>query len=235
MLEVKALSVRYGRHLALENAALQVKSGEIVVVLGANGAGKSTLIKAVSGLVPHAPGGRISLEDQALHALPSHKIVDAGLALVPEGRHLFSTLTVAENLSLGAFLPRTRAAAAESLEIVFSIFPKLKQRLTQIAGTMSGGEQQMVAIGRALMTRPKILLLDEPSLGLSPLLTSELFRALPGIAQRGIGVLIVEQNTHQSLAISQRGYLIEKGCIVGEDSAQELLKSPAVQKAYLGG
>lgn len=235
MLDVKGLSVRYGRHLALENAALQVKPGEIVVVLGANGAGKTTLIKALAGLVPHAPGAEVTLDGTALHRLPAHKIVDAGLALVPEGRHLFTTLSVAENLNLGAFLPRSRAGAEESRELVYSIFPKLKQRLGQIAGTMSGGEQQMVAIGRAIMTRPKVLLLDEPSLGLSPLLTSELFRALPGIARSGLGVLIVEQNTHQSLAISDRGYLIEKGNIIGEGNAQDLLKSPAVQKAYLGG
>lgn len=234
MLEVSGLSVRYGRHLALENAALKIGQGEIVVVLGANGAGKSTLIKAIAGLVAPDPGARVMLDGQALHRLPAHRIVDAGLALVPEGRHLFSTLTVAENLSLGAFIPRTRQKADESRDLVFSIFPKLEQRLTQVAGTMSGGEQQMVAIGRAIMTRPRVLLLDEPSLGLSPLLTAELFRALPSIARTGMSVLLVEQNTHQSLAISDRGYLIEKGVICGEGTASELLASETVQKAYLG-
>ncbi|WP_333827941.1 ABC transporter ATP-binding protein [Pararhodobacter sp.] len=234
MLEVSSLSVRYGRHLALENAALTVAKGEIVVVLGSNGAGKSTLIKAMAGLVATDPGAQILLEGQALHKLPAHRIVEAGLALVPEGRHLFSTLSVQENLMLGAFLPRTRAHAQDSLERVFAVFPKLKQRLSQIAGTMSGGEQQMVAIGRAMMTCPRLLLLDEPSLGLSPLLTSELFRALPSIAATGTSVLLVEQNSHQSLAIADRGYLLEKGCVTGEGTAQALLESAEVQKAYLG-
>jgi len=234
MLDASNLSVRYGRHLALENAALSVAKGEIVVVLGSNGAGKSTLIKAMAGLVRTEPGAQVLLEGQALHKLAAHRIVDAGLALVPEGRHLFSTLTVHENLMLGAFLPRTRAHTQDSLERVFAVFPKLKQRLSQIAGTMSGGEQQMVAIGRAMMTCPRLLLLDEPSLGLSPLLTSELFKALPSIAETGTSVLLVEQNSHQSLAIADRGYLIEKGSITGEGTAQELLESTEVQKAYLG-
>ncbi|GGE11548.1 amino acid/amide ABC transporter ATP-binding protein 2, HAAT family [Gemmobacter megaterium] len=234
MLEVSGLSVSYGRHLALESAALTVAAGEIVVVLGSNGAGKSTLIKALSGLVAPHPGARVTLDGTALHKLPAHRIVEAGLALVPEGRHLFSTLSVAENLALGAFMPRTRAQAEASLERVFEVFPKLKQRLGQIAGTMSGGEQQMVAIGRAMMTCPKLLLLDEPSLGLSPLLTAELFRALPRIAATGAGVLLVEQNSHHSLAISDRGYLLEKGVITGQGAAADLLKSEEVQKAYLG-
>jgi branched-chain amino acid transport system ATP-binding protein len=234
MLEVSGLSVRYGRHLALENVSLSVAKGEIVVVLGSNGAGKSTMIKALAGLVATDPGARMTLEGQALHKLPAHRIVEAGLALVPEGRHLFSTLTVSENLQLGAFLPRTRAHAADSLERVFAVFPKLKQRLAQIAGTMSGGEQQMVAVGRAMMTCPRLLLLDEPSLGLSPLLTSELFRALPSIAATGTSVLLVEQNSHQSLAIADRGYLLEKGRVTGEGTAKELLASAEVQKAYLG-
>lgn len=234
MLEVSSISVSYGRHLALEDAALTVGAGEIVVVLGSNGAGKSTLIKALTGLVPPAPGARILLDGQELHRMPAHRIVDAGLALVPEGRHLFGTLTVAENLSLGAFLPRTRARMQDSMERVFEVFPKLRQRLSQMAGTMSGGEQQMVAIGRAMMTCPRLLLLDEPSLGLSPLLTSELFKALPRIAANGTGVLMVEQNSRQSLSISDRGYLLEKGVITGEGRAEDLLRSEAVQKAYLG-
>ena len=235
MLEVSNLSVRYGHHLALENAALRVAKGEIVVVLGSNGAGKTTLIKGMAGLVRPEPGANVVLEGKPLHKLPPHRIVDAGLALVPEGRHLFGTLTVLENLLLGAFLPRTRDKADESMERVFSVFPKLKQRLSQVAGTMSGGEQQMVAIGRAMMTCPSYLLLDEPSLGLAPLLTSELFKALPSIASSGTAVLLVEQNSHQSLAIADRGYLIEKGVISGQGSAKELLQSEEVQKAYLGG
>ncbi|MCC5988642.1 MAG: ABC transporter ATP-binding protein [Pararhodobacter sp.] len=235
MLEVSNVSVRYGHHLALENASLSVSKGEIVVVLGSNGAGKSTLIKAMAGLVRTEPGASVVLDGQPLHKLPAHRIVDAGLALVPEGRHLFSTLTVHENLLLGAFLPRTRDRAEESMERVFEVFPKLKQRLAQIAGTMSGGEQQMVAIGRAMMTCPRFLLLDEPSLGLAPLLTSELFKALPSIATTGTSVLLVEQNSHQSLSIADRGYLIEKGVITGQGTAKELLESEEVQKAYLGG
>jgi len=234
MLEVSDLSVRYGRHVALEKVSLEVRTGEIVVVLGANGAGKTTLLKALAGLVPAEEGSRMMLGDKALHTLPPHKIVEAGLALVPEGRHLFGTLTVAENLSLGAFLPKAREKAEANLDFVYSIFPKLKERQPQLAGTMSGGEQQMVAIARALMTCPKVLLLDEPSLGLSPLMTMELFKALPRIAASGISILVVEQNTKQSLAIADRGYLLEKGNVIGHGAAEELLKSEDVQKAYLG-
>lgn len=234
MLKVSNLSVRYGRHLALENVSLNVNQGEIVVVLGANGAGKSTLLKALSGLVESARHSEIHLNKQNLHDLPAHKIVEAGVALVPEGRHLFSTLSVSENLALGTFPKRARESAQKMRDIVLGIFPKLEQRRTQIAGTMSGGEQQMVAIGRALMTNPDILLLDEPSLGLSPLLTSELFKALPQIAASGISVLLVEQNTHQSLAIADRAYLLEKGVVIGQGIASELMESELVQKAYLG-
>lgn len=234
MLNVANLSVRYGRHLALENVSLNVKHGEIVVVLGANGAGKSTLLKALTGLVDAEPNGKVQLNQQDLHDFPAHKIVEAGMALVPEGRHLFSTLTVAENLELGTFPKRAREKAEEMRGVVLGVFPKLEQRKSQIAGTMSGGEQQMVAIGRALMTNPDILLLDEPSLGLSPLLTSELFKALPQIAASGISVLLVEQNTHQSLAIADRAYLLEKGVVIGEGAASELMQSELVQKAYLG-
>lgn len=234
MLNVSNLSVHYGRHIALEHVSINIRPGEIVVVLGANGAGKSTLLKAISGLVKTEPHSAIHLDKQSLHNLPAHKIVEAGVALVPEGRHLFSTLTVAENLSLGAFPKRARANAEKMQEIILGIFPKLEQRKTQIAGTMSGGEQQMVAIGRALMTSPDVLLLDEPSLGLSPLLTSELFKALPQIAASGISVLLVEQNTRQSLAIADRAYLLEKGVVIGEGSATELMESELVQKAYLG-
>lgn len=234
MLRVSNLSVRYGRHLALENVSLDVNHGEIVVVLGANGAGKSTLLKALTGLVDAEPNGQVILGQKELHKYPAYKIVEAGVALVPEGRHLFSTLTVAENLSLGTFPKRAREKAERMRELVLSIFSKLELRKNQIAGTMSGGEQQMVAIGRALMTNPDILLLDEPSLGLSPLLTSELFKALPKIAATGISVLLVEQNTHQSLAIADRAYLLEKGLVIGEGLANELMESEIVQKAYLG-
>ncbi len=235
MLEVKGLSVQYGKHRALDDAALSVGASEIVVILGANGAGKSTLLKAVAGLQPPGAGARVALDARELVGLPPHRIVEAGLALVPEGRGIFGELTVRENLLLGAFARRARADEAHNRERVLALFPRLAERLDQTARTMSGGEQQMVAIGRALMSAPKMLLLDEPSLGLSPLLSGELFRALGRIRHDGIGVLLVEQNARKSLAIADRGYLIENGRIVGAGRAVELASDPAVQRAYLGG
>ncbi|MBI2736570.1 MAG: ABC transporter ATP-binding protein [Rhodospirillales bacterium] len=235
MLKVKGLSVQYGKHHALADAALSVDAGEIVVILGANGAGKSTLLKAVAGLQPPRAGARVALDDRELVGLPPHQIVEAGLALVPEGRGIFGDLTVRENLLLGAFARRARAEEARNRERVLALFPRLAERLDQTVRTMSGGEQQMVAIGRALMSAPKLLLLDEPSLGLSPLLGGELFRALSRIRHDGIGVLLVEQNARKSLAIADRGYLIENGRIVGAGRAAALASDPAVQRAYLGG
>jgi branched-chain amino acid transport system ATP-binding protein len=235
MLEVAGLSVQYGKHRALDDAALNVATSEIVVILGANGAGKSTLLKAVAGLQPPGAGARVALDDRELVGLPAHQIVEAGLALVPEGRGIFGELTVRENLLLGAFARRARADEASNRDRVLALFPRLAERLDQTVRTMSGGEQQMVAIGRALMSAPKMLLLDEPSLGLSPLLSGELFRALGRIRQDGIGVLLVEQNARKSLAIADRGYLIENGRIVGAGHAAELASDPAVQRAYLGG
>ena len=235
MLEVKRLSVQYGKHRAVDDAALSVAANEIVVILGANGAGKSTLLKAVAGLQPPGAGARVALGDRELVGLPPHQIVEAGLALVPEGRGIFGELTVRENLLLGAFARRARAGEAHNRERVLALFPRLAERLDQTARTMSGGEQQMVAIGRALMSAPQMLLLDEPSLGLSPLLSGELFRALGRIRADGIGVLLVEQNARKSLAIADRGYLIENGRIVGAGRAAELVSDPAVQRAYLGG
>ncbi|MBX2830021.1 MAG: ABC transporter ATP-binding protein [Rhodospirillales bacterium] len=234
MLEIKNLSVSYGKHAALRGVDVSVKRGEIVVMLGANGAGKSSLLKACAGLVPTHSDTSIDLSGSALTTLPAHKIVEAGLALVPEGRGIFGELTVRENLELGAFAKRARAAEKQNLERVIDLFPKLAERLDQAARTMSGGEQQMVAIGRALMSNPDILLLDEPSLGLSPIMTGDLFKALAAIRKTGVGVLLVEQNAHQSLAISDRGYLIENGAITGQDSAKALQSDPAVQKAFLG-
>jgi ABC-type branched-subunit amino acid transport system ATPase component len=235
MLEVAGLSVQYGKHRAVDDAALSVAASEIVVILGANGAGKSTLLKAVAGLQPPGAGARVALGDRELVGLPPHQIVEAGLALVPEGRGIFGELTVRENLLLGAFARRARAGEAHNRERVLALFPRLAERLDQTARTMSGGEQQMVAIGRALMSAPQMLLLDEPSLGLSPLLSGELFRALGRIRADGIGVLLVEQNARKSLAIADRGYLIENGRIVGAGRAAELASDPAVQRAYLGG
>ncbi len=235
MLEIAHLSVQYGKHRAVDDIGLEVGGGEIVVVLGANGAGKSSLLKAVAGLLPPGPGTRVALAGRDLVGLPAHAVVEAGLALVPEGRGIFGDLTVRENLLLGAFARRARAAEEHNRARVLALFPRLAERLDQTARTMSGGEQQMLAIGRALMSNPDILLLDEPSLGLSPLLCGELFRALERIRGDGISVLLVEQNAKRSLAIADRGYLIENGRVVGAGRAADLARDPAVQRAYLGG
>lgn len=234
MLELSNVTVRYGQHRALEDASVKVTKGEIVVILGANGAGKSTLLKAASGICEGEVAGSINLDGTNLVGLAANKIVDAGLALVPEGRGVFPDLTVRENLTLGAYARRARDDEKMTLERVYSLFPKLAERSKQIVGTMSGGEQQMVAIGRAMMSNPTILTLDEPSLGLSPLLSKELFQNLARVRDLGIGVLMVEQNAKQSLAIADRGYLIENAHVVHEDSAQNLMQDPAVQAAYLG-
>jgi branched-chain amino acid transport system ATP-binding protein len=234
MLEVRDLGASYGKHQALAGVDLDVAPGEIVVMLGANGAGKSTLLKAIAGLVTPQPGSRVAFEDRDLLALAPHEIVEAGIALVPEGRGIFAELTVAENLELGAYAQRARAGEKQNLERVMALFPRLAERRKQYARTMSGGEQQMVAVGRALMSAPKLLLLDEPSLGLSPLLCGELFGALAQIRGAGVGILLVEQNAILGLNVSDRGYLIESGRIVGQGSAQALRDDPAVQRAYLG-
>lgn len=235
MLEVHALSVHYGRHVAVQDVSLTVRPGEIVVMLGANGAGKSSLLKALGGIVPASPGARMRLGPHDLAALPAHRRVDAGLALVPEGRGLFGELTVRDNLRLGALPARARAGEAAALAHVLRLFPRLAERLGQAVHTMSGGEQQMVAIGRALMSAPEVLLLDEPSLGLSPKMTKELFNALAGVRELGIGLLMVEQNAASSLAIADRGLLIENGRLAGTGTARQLRQDPAVRRAYLGG
>ena len=234
MLEVQNLSLAYGKHQALRGVSLQVAKGELVVMLGANGAGKSSLLKAMGAMVRPQDGASVRLAGQELLRLPAHQVVEAGLALVPEGRGVFGDLTVRENLQLGAQPRRARALEAQSLTRVLDLFPKLAQRLQQTVRTMSGGEQQMVAVGRALMSAPDILLLDEPSLGLSPLMCKELFAALARIRTLGVGVLLVEQNARQSLAIADRGYLLETGLVVGQGTAAELQASPAVRQAYLG-
>ena len=235
MLEVRDLSVAYGKHQALEDAALHVSPGEIVVILGANGAGKSTLLKAVSGICEGQVQGAVTLSGQSLDGLPAEQIVEEGIALVPEGRGIFGDLTVEENLRLGALPERAKGDEQANLDRIFSLFPKLFERRRQVARTMSGGEQQMVAIGRAMMSSPQILTLDEPSLGLSPLLCKELFQNLRRVKNLGIGVLMVEQNAKQSLAIADRGYLLENSRIVHEGKADALMTDPAVQAAYLGG
>ena len=234
MLEVSQLSVSYGKHLAIDGVSLRVAQGEIVVMLGANGAGKSSCLKALGGAVPHLSGAHITLGAANLAALPAHLVVEAGLALVPEDRGIFPDLTVYDNLHLGAFPTRARGRTEENLKRVVTLFPRLAERMGQTANTMSGGERQMVAIGRALMSAPDILLLDEPSLGLSPLVCSELFQALSRIKDLGVGVLLVEQNARAALAIADRGYLLENGRIVGEGSSSGLRDDPAVRQAYLG-
>jgi branched-chain amino acid transport system ATP-binding protein len=235
MLEVRDVSVAYGQHRALTDAALNVGRSEIVVILGANGAGKTTCLKAIAGIVACLPGKRVMLSGRDISGLPAHEIVEAGLALVPEGRGIFADLTVAENLLLGANPRRARDGEAARRGRVLSLFPRLGERLGQTVRTMSGGEQQMVAIGRALMSNPDVLLLDEPSLGLSPLLVRELFASLRKVRESGVGLLLVEQNARESLAIADRGYLIENGKIVGHGTATELMSDNAVQHAYLGG
>jgi branched-chain amino acid transport system ATP-binding protein len=235
MLEVSDVNVAYGQHRALSDAALNVGSREIVVILGANGAGKTSLMKAIAGIVPSLPGRSVKLSGRDLSRLAAHEIVEAGLASVPEGRGIFGDLTVAENLLLGANPKRARDGEAARREQVLSLFPRLRERLGQMVRTMSGGEQQMVAIGRALMSNPDVLLLDEPSLGLSPLMVRELFAALRQVRQTGVGLLMVEQNAQESLALADRGYLIENGKIVGSGTALALKSDPAVRRAYLGG
>ena len=234
MLEITNLSAAYGQHPSLNDVAIKVNAGEIVVILGANGAGKSTLLRAISGICEGKVTGQVTLNGDSLTGLSPDVIVEKGVALVPEGRGIFGDLTVKENLLLGAYSARARETELENLDRVLQQFPKLRERQSQIARTMSGGEQQMVAIGRAMMSAPEILMLDEPSLGLSPLLCKELFQNLAEVKDLGIGVLLVEQNAKQSLAIADRGYLLENTRITHEDSAARLANDPAVQKAYLG-
>ena len=235
MLEVNNLSVSYGQHRALDDISVQIVKGEVVVILGANGAGKSSLLRAIAGLSEGHCEGDISFAGQSLLGRSPDEIVTGGIALVPEGRAIFGDLNVEENLRLGAYSGRARMNEQANLDRVLSLFPKLRERRKQITRTMSGGEQQMVAVGRALMSDPTILMLDEPSLGLSPLLSKELFQALGRIRETGPGVLVVEQNAKLSLAIADRGYLIENGHIVGANDAATLAADPAVQTAYLGG
>jgi branched-chain amino acid transport system ATP-binding protein len=233
MIEISNVSAAYGKHQALDGVSLKVGRGELVVILGANGAGKTTLLKVIGGLVP-ALSGRVVMAGRDITGTPAFDIVESGIALVPEGRGIFGEMTVRENLLLGAFPARARAGEARNLDLVLGLFPRLKERLAQTVRTMSGGEQQMVAIGRALMTSPDILLLDEPSLGLSPIMCKELFQILARIRDAGLGILLVEQNAKQSLKIADRGYLIESGRIVGEGTGAALKADPAVQRAYLG-
>ncbi|QDY69078.1 ABC transporter ATP-binding protein [Qingshengfaniella alkalisoli] len=233
MLEIKNLTLRYGHHLALEDVSLTVAQGETVVLLGANGAGKSSLLKSVGRLVQPA-GGDILLGDASLLPLPAHEIVNRGIAIVPENRGIFRAMTVEENLRLGANPARARTNEALMRGEIFALFPRLAERRQQLVRTMSGGEQQMVAIARALMSRPDYLLLDEPSLGLAPIVTQELFAALDRIRQTGLAMLIVEQNVKATLTLANRGYVLEAGRIIGSGTSEQLATDPLVQKAFLG-
>jgi branched-chain amino acid transport system ATP-binding protein len=234
MIEVKGLSVAYGRHTALEDVSLTLDRGSLTVVLGSNGAGKTTLVNALSGMI-HPKAGSISLDGRDITHVPPHKRVQMRLATVPQGRGLFPDMSVEDNLALGAFVSDDKNEIAQRLESNFKLFPRLAERREQAAETMSGGEQQMLAIGRALMSSPAYLLLDEPSLGLSPVLTIELFRTIRNIADKGVGILLVEQNALQSLKIAEQAILIETGRIVDKGPAAGMRYDAAVIETYLGG
>ncbi len=233
-LELRDLRVRHGRVEALHGINAYVNKGEIVAILGANGAGKTTTLTAISGLLKPSGGG-IFFEGAPLHTLPSHEIVRKGITHCPEARRVFDTLTVEENLDLGAYTRKNAVRTAKIRDWIFELFPRLEERVDQLAGTLSGGEQQMLAIARALMGDPKVLLLDEPSLGLAPILVRSIFDSVREINARGVTVILVEQNARAALKITSRGYVMEVGKIVMEDAAGNLLANPDVQAAYLGG
>ena len=235
MLELVDLKVKYGQVEALHGLNLTVNEGELVTILGSNGAGKTTTLMAVSGLAP-VSSGEIRFEGRRLDTLRSHQVVGLGITQAPEGRRIFGPLTVSENLALGAFTRhRDRAAAARRLEWVYDLFPRLFERQAQMAGTLSGGEQQMLAIGRALMSEPRLLLLDEPSLGLAPLLVRSIFQTIRAINQAGVTIVLVEQNARAALKLADRGYVLEVGRLVMSGPAADLLHDPRIQTAYLGG
>jgi len=233
LLEVQSLSVAYGDVRVLHDVSLRVGQGQIVSLVGANGAGKTTTLRAVSGLLPVLEGA-VKFDGEPITGLAPSRIVERGLAHVPEGRHLFTNMTVHENLEMGAYLPRAKGSMAETMAWVTGLFPRLAERRTQLAGTLSGGEQQMLAIGRALMSRPRLLILDEPSLGLAPIMVKAIFDAVTRINAEGTTVLLVEQNLVQSLRLSHRGYVLETGRIVLEGTGAELLANPHTRKAFLG-
>jgi branched-chain amino acid transport system ATP-binding protein len=233
LLEVRGLSAAYGDVRVLHDVSLTVAKGEIVSLVGANGAGKTTALRAVSGLLP-ALAGEVLFEGERLTGQTPSRIVERGIGHVPEGRQLFTNMTVDENLTMGAYLPRAKATLSENRDWVVSLFPRLAERPHQLAGTLSGGEQQMLAIGRALMSRPRLLILDEPSLGLAPLMVKTIFEAITRINAEGTTVLLVEQNLVQSLRLSQRAYVLETGRIVLEGTGAELLANPHTRRAFLG-
>ena len=233
MFEVKEIDVFYGDAQALYGLSLQVREGEVVTLVGANGAGKTTTLRAISGLLPVARGD-IAFEGRSLLGVPAHRRAELGIALVPEGRELWPQLTVRENLELGAYGKAARRHLPESLERVYELFPVVKERSRQVAGSMSGGEQQMVAIARALMTRPRLLMFDEPSLGLAPVVVSQVFDTIRRLHAEGLTTLLVEQNLKKALELADRGYVVETGSISMEGAAADLLADPTIRSAYLG-
>ena len=233
MLELRQVNTYYGKIQALQDVSIRIDDGEIVTLIGANGAGKSTTLMTVCGIL-HPRSGEIVWNGAPIHQLPPHDIVKLGISQVPEGRLIFPELTVRENLDLGAFLRNDRDGIASDMDYVFELFPILKERISQQGGTLSGGEQQMLAVGRALMARPKLLLLDEPSLGLAPIIIQQIFSIIQKVNADGTTVFLVEQNANQALRIAHRGYVMENGRIAMEGSAESLLASEEVRKAYLG-
>jgi len=234
LLSIQDLQVAYGNILALQGISLEVREGEIVTLIGANGAGKSTLLRAISGVVP-IRSGKINFGGADLGTVPAHRIVELGVAHVPEGRGIFANLTVLENLTLATWSRKDRQNLRQEYQHVFDLFPRLAERQAQLAGTLSGGEQQMLAVGRALMTRGRLLLLDEPSMGLAPVLVREIFQTLREINTAGTTILLVEQNARQALKLAHRGYVLETGRLTLAGPAGELMDNPSVKAAYLGG
>jgi len=233
MLKIDDIYVAYDDLQALWGVSLEVEAGEIVVLIGPNGAGKSTLMRAIAGLQPPSRG-RILLDGATIHQLPAHSVVERGVVLIPEGRRLFGGMTVLENLQLGAYATKARDVHVETLRRVFEIFPILEERRGQAAGTLSGGQQQMLAIGRALMGLPRLLLLDEPSLGLAPLVVRDIFEVLREINKDGVTLLLAEQNARMALGVAQRAYILEQGRVAGQGTGQEMLQSDHIRRAYLG-
>lgn len=233
MLEIKDLCVNYGVIKALKGISFEVNEGEVIALIGANGAGKTTTLHTITGLI-NAKSGSIVLEGRDITRTPAHKIVKMGIAHVPEGRRIFQNLTVLDNIRLGAFTRKDKDGIAEDIEKVYKLFPRLSERKTQVAGTLSGGEQQMLAMGRALMSKPRIVVMDEPSMGLSPILVSEIFEIIESIRKQGTTVLLVEQNAKKALSIADRAYVLETGKIVLSGKASDLINDESVKKAYLG-
>ncbi len=233
MLEVKDLNVYYGMIQALKGISFEVNEGEVIALIGANGAGKTTTLHAITGLIP-AKSGSITFEGADIRKTPGHKIVSMGMAHVPEGRRVFAQLSVYENLKMGAYTRKDKEEFKETLEMVYKRFPRLEERKNQLAGTLSGGEQQMLAMGRALMSHPKMIVMDEPSMGLSPIYVNEIFQIIKDVSADGVTVLLVEQNAKKALSIADRAYVLETGNIILEGDAKELMNDESVKKAYLG-